>query len=572
MAARLTALLVVAIVAVTVVAGLIVGAQRDDENGPVTLIVYNGRVFAADGAGTFAEAVAIRGNRILRVGTNREIKRLRRPQTTVIDAHGGAVLPGFNDAHIGSSVLAFDHVNLLGASTLEQVQTRIASFASEHPDRPWVLGRGWSSQSFHGGQSARQILDAVVPDRPAQMTAEDGHAIWVNSRALELAGVTHGTPNPENGVIVRDPRSGEPTGVLKDAAVDIVARLVPRATPDERRRAVQAATIEAQRSGVTSVQHAHGGAGDLEVYDELRRSGDLTVRVYAAVPVTADLDEAQADQIDDLLKRFPDDPLIKAGAAQVVVESHPETRRAAAHGAAASAISTPDELNRVVALVDRRGWQVVAHASDERAVRMTLDALEHAARTNPQPARGRRHRIEHVDAVDPADGPRFAALGIIASVQPSGRLPGRDRPAAWSGPAESGRAPMPWLLASLHESGGRLVLGSDWPAGPFDPRLTLIRIVAGTQAEDGAGGIRLQDQGLALTSAIEAYTAGAAYASFDDHRKGTLTPGMLADLVILSSDIFTQPPSRLLDARVDVTIFDGRVVYERPNEAGDTSS
>ena len=198
MASRLTTFIVVLIVAGTLVAGLIVGAQRDDESGPVDLIVTNGRVYTGS-ASSFAEAVAIRGNTILRVGTNREIKRLRRPQTAVVDAHGGSVLPGFNDAHLHlmSGGLALSHVNLLDATTLEDMQSTVKTFAASHPERPWVRGRGWYYDPFPGGLPIRQQLDAAVPDRPAYLVAYDGHTGWANTRALEAAGITRRTPESD---------------------------------------------------------------------------------------------------------------------------------------------------------------------------------------------------------------------------------------------------------------------------------------------------------------------------------------------------------------------------------------
>ena len=287
MAARLTAYVVVGIVAATLIAGLIVGAQRDDSDGPVDLIVRNAKVYTAGTRGTMAEAVAIRGNQILRVGSDRDISRLARPQTTVIDAQGAAVLPGFNDYHVHfiTGGLELDRIDLSDATTLDDVQERLLAWAEANPDAPWVLGRGWFSHSFPGNQPTRQQLDAVIKRRPAQILSHDGRTSWVNTRALQLAGITRKTADPPHGVIVKDPRTGEPTGVLTEAAVSLVSQTLPQPTREERVQALRAAIAEAHRNGVTSIQNAGGSTDEFELYADALRSGDLSLRVYSALSV-----------------------------------------------------------------------------------------------------------------------------------------------------------------------------------------------------------------------------------------------------------------------------------------------
>ena len=238
MAARLAAILVVAIVGTTLIAGLIVGAQRDDNSGPVDLIIHNARVYVADDLGSMAEAVAIRGNKILKVGSEREVMRYRRPQTTVIDAHHGAVLPGFDDAHASlvAGGLARDGVRLDGAETLDDIQSRVSEWVEARPDAPWVSGGGWSYDAF-ADQPVRTQLDAAVSDRPARLLSLDGQSLWVNTKALQAAHITRKTPNPKDGVIVRD-RRGEATGLLRGAAMAIVDRVVPPPTREERAKAL----------------------------------------------------------------------------------------------------------------------------------------------------------------------------------------------------------------------------------------------------------------------------------------------------------------------------------------------
>lgn len=569
MASRLTAYIVVTIVAGTLIAGLIVGAQRDDD-GPIDLIILNAKVYTGD-HDTFAEALAIRGNTILRVGGNREIKRLRRAQTTVLDAHGGAVLPGFNDSHVHflGGGLSLEHVDLLDAVTLDQIQEKIRGFAAAHPDQPWVRGRGWYYAPFPGGLPTRQQLDAIVADRPAYMTCYDGHTAWVNTKALQLAGITRRTPNPKNGIVVKDPKTGEPTGVLKEAAQGLMDKVLPQPTRDDKLRAIRAGIIEAHRFGVTSVQNASGTPDEFELYDEIRRAGDLTLRVYSALSIRPGFTEADADRFEPVRKLFADDPLFKAGAVKLVSDGVIEAHTAAMLAPYANRPTTgnpnyaADEVNRIVAMMDRRGWQIMIHAIGDGAIRMALDAYTRAAAANPAPPRGRRHRIEHIESVDTADIPRFGKLGVIASQQPFHGNPSANQIDVWAGNIGPDRASRAWAWKSIRDAGGRLAFGSDWPVVTMDPRVGVNMAVNRTTPDGKPEGGWLPEQKLALADVIDAYTSGAAYASFDEQRKGTLARGMLADIVIMSNDIFTAPLERLLDAAVAVTIFDGKVVFTR---------
>lgn len=575
MASRITTFIIVLIVAGTLVAGLIVGAQRDEENGPVDLIITNGRVYTArDGA--FAEAVAVRGNKILRVGTNREIKRMRRPQTVTVDAHGATVLPGFNDSHshLLSGGLSLAHLDLLGATTFEQMQTAIRDYAAAHPDRPWIRGRGWYYEPFPGGLPTRQQLDALVPDRPAYFTAYDGHTGWANSRALAAAGITRATRNPPNGTIVKDPRTGEPTGVLKEAAMGLMRHALPEVTREERLSALRRAIDLAHAQGVTSVQNAGAAADDFALYDELRTLGELDLRVYNALSVSPGPSEADLARLEATRTAYPDDPVLKAGAVKLMLDGVVESHTAAMLAPYADRATTGQlnftqaELDRLVATLDRRGWQVMIHAIGDGGVRSALDAFAHAAKANPPPARGRRHRIEHIETIDPADVPRFAALGVTASLQPFHGSPGPNQIDVWKANLGEPRASRSWVYNSLLTSGARVAFGSDWPVVPMDPRLGLHVATTRTSPDGVPEGGWIPEERITLAQAVDAYTSAGAWASFDEHRKGTLAPGMLADIVVLTSDIFA-PGARLLDTQVALTVFDGRVVFDR-EQAGKT--
>lgn len=569
MAARITAYLVACIVGVTLIAGLIVRAQRADDD-VVDLIVINGRVYAGDGAEDLAEAVAIRGNKVIRVGSNREIQRLRRAQTTIVDAKGGAVVPGFNDAHAHfiSGGLSLDQVNLLEAATLDAIKDTVRIWSSVHPERAWITGRGWYYQPFAGSLPTRQLLDTLVPDRPAYLIAYDGHTGWANSKALELAGITRHTRNPLNGVIVKDSR-GEPTGALKEAAMALMT-VAPQPTAEDKVAAIRAGLVEAHRVGITSVQNAGGSAEDLALYDGLRKRGELTLRVYQALPVDAALDEAGLAALGKVREQFADDPLLKTGAVKLiadgVIESHTAAMLEAYEHRPVSKGEvrfTPEQLDKTVSMLDREGWQVMTHAIGDAAVRMTLDAYEAAATANPKPERGRRHRIEHIETIDPADIARFGKLGVIASMQPVHATPSPTPGDVWSTSIGAERAAHGWLWASIAKAGGRLAFGSDWPVMTLDPMMGLHVAVNRTTVDGLPAGGWLPAERLPLRKAIDAYTSDAAWASFDEQRKGVLERDMLADLVVLSEDIFETPAARLTDAQVMVTIVDGKVVYRR---------
>jgi predicted amidohydrolase YtcJ len=573
MAARLTTYVVVGIVAATLIAGLIVGAQRDDD-GPVDLIVFNGKVYTADASGSIAEAVAVRGNQILRVGSNREINRLRRAQTVVVDALGAAVLPGFNDASARfiDAGISLDAVNLAGAATLDEMQARIRTWADAHPERSWVIGRGWTTSAFATGLT-RQLLDAAVSDRPAYMVSEDGRAGWLNTRALTLAGITSHTNAPADGTILHDAR-GAASGVVKGSALALVDQVVPRLTREDRARGLRDAVREAHRNGITSVHDTTVHADDFRVYDEARRAGDLNVRVYSSIPVDGIAEAEALKRLESLTARYPDDPLFKMGGARITLDGAVESLEAAVlqpyEGQADDdrpARMDPDAFNRFVRLLDARGWQVTAEASGDRAVRMALDAFEHASKSNPAPARGRRHRIESIELIDRLDLPRFGRLGAIATLEPLRGTPTTTRLDAWIGAVGPDRASRAFPSRSLASARGRLEFGSGLPSAPLSPFEVMHVATTRTTLDGTPDGGWAPGERVTLKRAINALTAVPAYASFDEQRKGSLTAGMLADLVVLSNDIFDRPAAQLAHTTVAVTIFDGKIVYRHNAKA-----
>ena len=534
---------------------------------PADLIIVNGRVYPGGGA-PMAEAAAVEGDRIVAVGTTAEIEAHRGDATTVLDAKGGTVLAGFDDAHVHfmSGAESLDRVDLFDVASVAEAQQAIRNFADESPDQPWVLGRGWLYGTFPGGLPTRQQLDAVVSDRPALMDCYDGHTVWVNSRALELAGITRETPDPPKGVIVRD-ASGEPTGVLEESAQALVTDLLPEPTREEKLDLLRRGIRFAQSLGVTSVQNAGMSPEELELWAELDRAGELGVRMYAALPAPPGFSEEDAARYEEVLKQHPATGRLKTGAVKMFADGVIEARTAAMlepyTGTDATGIAnyTAEDMDRIVAMMDAKGWQVWIHAIGDRGIRMALDAFERAAEVNEAPARGRRHRIEHIEAVSAADIPRFGKLGVIASMQPYHAGPNQNVLEVWAGNIGPERASRAWAWKSIHDAGGRLAFGTDWPVVGLDPRPG-IHTALTRQTFDGKppGGF-VPDERLPLNDVLDAWTAGSAYASFDEEEKGVLAPGKLADIVVLSKDVFALPVEEVHTYEIVATIFDGELVY-----------
>ena len=533
------------------------------------LIIVNGKVHTMDAAGTIAQAVAVSGTTILKVGTTDEIKVLAGPATRVIDAQGHTVAPGFNDSHVHflSGGLSLGDVDLAGLTTLPQVQDTIRAFAATKSADAWIKGRGWLYAPFTNASPTKAQLDAVVSDRPAVMTCYDGHSVWVNSKVLALAGITKATKDPVNGVIVRDARTGEPTGHLKESAMDLLAGVLPNVTDDDRRAALKAAVAHANQFGVTSIQNAGGTVAEMALFDAARTAGDLTVRAYLATSAAGGITETDVDALDVAWKHYGDDPTVRTGIVKMFADGVIESQTAAMLApylgtrSAGTPNMTADDMHRIVAMFDKRGWQIQIHAIGDRAIRMALDAFAAAAKVNPAPARGRRHRLEHIEAVSATDIIRFGALGVIASQQPIHVVLGDTNQAVpkgpWPDPIGPERASRAWAWKSIQAAGGRLTFGSDWPVATLEAGQGIWLASTRIRAEKAA------DQRLSIHEALSGYTTWAAYASFDEQRKGTLAPGMLADIVVLGSDLAAAPIAAPTGVTVTTTIFDGKVVYQR---------
>lgn len=544
------------------------------------VVVEHGRIYTENPLQPWAEAMAVSGGKIVAVGTDKEIESHRGPGTQMIDAHRDVVLPGFTDSHIHflEGSLTLDEPDLNGARSVPDLQARLKDYASAHPGKGWVVGQGWSYDAF--GPAAlpdKKILDPIFPDRPVYLESFDGHTAWVNSKALEMAGITRNTPNPLDGRIVRDPKSREATGALKEDARHLVKRLVPLPGPEEKLAALRKGLALARQYGLVRVHAAgeprdtFGDFYDLELFDQLRRAGHLTLRLFISKIIEPpELTPADLSELEDSRTRFHDD-WIDVGAAKFfldgAIEAHTAAMMAPYSDDPDSAGSTnwePGNFNRAVAELDRRGFQIFTHAIGDRAVRLALDAYERAERLNGN--RDARPRIEHIETISSEDIPRFAQLGVIASMQPLHACPHAGT-GVWVRAVGPERERLAYAWNSLEKAGAHLAFGSDWEVVTLNP-WPGVQCAVTRQTDDGQPpGGWLPEQRLKVAQAIAGYTIGAAYAGHREKTEGSLEPGKLADLIIISQDPFAADPHKLGKTEVILTMIGGKVVYLRSADA-----
>jgi hypothetical protein len=503
------------------------------------------------------------------------------PATRRIDAGGGLIIPGLQDAHVHflSGARSLSNLELSKETTVDGVLSRIREFGRSHPEREWLTGRGWFYAVFPGGMPDRELLDRAVPDRPAAFEAYDVHCTWVNSPALERLGISGETPDPPRGEIVRD-QKGRPTGILKEAAMELVDRQLPQPTRAQDLDSLGRAMAIALSQGITGVQEAGTGIEEFELYAALAETGRARLRVRLGQQMEPGISMAEWDKRlaawEPIAFARRRDPWVAGGIvkgfADGVVESETamllapyEGKTAGSRGALGRPQWEPGELAEAVRVADARGWQVQVHAIGDGAVRLALDAYR-AAQSRNGP-RERRHRIEHIETIDPADIPRFAALGVIASMQPFHADPEPAQLELFKSKIGA-RASRGWAWGSISRAGGRLAFGSDWPVVDFDPRLGLNSAVHRTTTDGRPAGGWLPDQRLPVDQALSAYTSGAAHAGWQDDQIGKLEPGMLADVAVLDQDI-VRHPDRIMEVQTLLTVVGGRVVYERNSETSD---
>jgi predicted amidohydrolase YtcJ len=534
-------------------------------------ILVNGRIWTGDPARPWAEAAAVRDGRILAVGAAAGIRKMAGPATEVLDAGGGLVLPGFIDSHVhfvngGFSVMS---VQLRDAGSKSEFVRRIADKAKSLPKGEWVLNGEWDHQLFDPVElPRREWIDAVTPDHPVCVNRLDGHMILANSLALKLGGVTKATPVPPGGEIVKDPATGEPTGILKDAAMDLVYSRIPDPSPAQTRRAAEAAMSAAAEKGVTSVHDVSGEAG-FPVYQDLLREGKLATRISFYVPIAGSSPILALglkpgfgnDRLKFLgLKGFADGSLGSSTA--YFFEPYADDPRTS--GLLHGQMFPAGIMEQRVLAADKAGVQVAIHAIGDRANAIILDIFEKAAAAHdPVGAAGprdRRFRIEHAQHLRTEDVARFGRLKVIASVQPyhlidDGRWAEKKIGAA--------RVKMTYPFKALRDAGATLAFGSDWPVAPMDPVMGIYAAVTRRTLDEKNPGGWVPEQKIPLEDALKGFTANGAFAEFAEADKGTIAPGRLADFVVLDRDLFRIPAEEIRNAKVRLTIVGGEVVFRR---------
>ncbi len=533
------------------------------------LVLFNGRVWTgADNS--FAQAIAIKGNRIADVGADNRIRRMIGPGTQVIDLKGRLATPGFNDAHIhflGGS-LSLNEVDLNGCRTVAEMLERIGAYARKHPEAEWIKGRGWEYTKFPGGLPTKSYLDAVVRDRPVFLSAYDGHSAWVNSKALELAEIDQETRFEGYGEIVRN-AAGEPTGALKEGAQSLVRKIIPQPTREEKLAALRNGLKLAASLGITSIQNASGSPEEASLYEELLAGNELTARVSVAFSIGLQTTEEDLKRYSELRIKLNRAPMIKADSVKIMLDGVIESHTAAMidrysdlpanHGAPMGILAIPpDQYRALVINADKLGFQIYTHAIGDRAVREALSAYDVAYRNNPH--RLTRHRIEHIETISPDDLGRFARLGVLASMEPIHADPATVD--VWARAIGAERLPFSFAWSSLIKAGATLVFSSDWPAAISINPIRGLHIAVNRRTTDGdppKGWI--PEQRIRISDAMRAYTYTAAYASFEEHVKGVIAPEMLADIAVFSQDLFKIDSMKIHETRVVMTIFDGKVIY-----------
>jgi hypothetical protein len=541
-------------------------------SAPAETILTHARIYTVNPLRPWAEALAIAGGKLTAVGTEKEIAAYRGPSTRVIDAGGRLVLPGITDPHThftsGSRSLA--QIDLHGAETMPEISSRVREYAARHPGDGWILGRGWVYSTF-GAEALphREALDAIISNRPVLLTAYDGHTTWANSKALAMAGVTRDTSDPLNGIVVRDPRSGEPTGALKEAASELVRKVIPAPSREETLAAFREGMAHANRLGVVGLHTLGGDAGALDLLEEIRLSGGLSLRMYVSYRTAApEITPAMFEEAEKARRTYNDE-WISANLIKFVLDGVIESHTAAmlAPYSDDPALSgkmfwSADKYKAAVAEFDRRGFLITTHAIGDAAIRLALDAYQAANKANG--TTDSRMRIEHIEDVSAADVPRFGALGVIASMQPLHAYPDDNALHVWARNVGPERATRAFAWHSIAAAGGRLAYGSDWPVVTINPWEGMQNAVTRETTQRTPAGGWVPAERVTLEQTVEAYTMGSAYSGRREKTQGSLEAGKLADLIILSQDIFKVDPHTLGKTEVLLTMVGGKVVYEAP--------
>ena len=532
------------------------------------LVLRGGEIYTMDAARSWAEAVAIRDGRILFVGADSEMEALIGAETQVVDLGGRMVLPGMHDVHIHpiSGGMEAAACNLNGLKTSEEYVEAIRRYADAHPDEAWITGGGWLMSAFGpGARPRREILDAIVADRPVFLTSSDGHTAWVNSKALEIAGITRDTPDPADGRIDRDPQSAEAIGSLQEGAAGLVEKFVPAPSEATRLSGLRYSVAMLNGYGITGLQDASVSEDDLATYDTLDASHELSLHVVAAQWWERDQGLEQIATIKARRERYTRGH-VRATTVKIMQDGVMENYTATMlepylieGDVRGIPMVEPEHLKDVVTELDAEGFQVHFHAIGDAAVRQCLDAVQSARENNGAP--GHRHHIAHLQLIDSADIPRFRELDVIANYQPLWAWADdyiTDLTIPFIG-AE--RASHMYAIRSLHDSGAMIAFGSDWSvstANPFEQIEVAVRR-ADPALDDGT--VFVAEQRIDLPEALAAFTIDAAFTNGMEHDAGSLETGKYADLVVLDRNLFTIDVREISEAKSLLTLFEGRPVH-----------
>lgn len=554
-------------------AGIVVMGCMDPEaeqQAPETadIVFQNGSIYTVDINHSWANAVAISDGRIIYVGSDEGAEELIGPSTEVVDLDSRMMLPGFQDVHIhpiGGGIEALA-CNLNDLTTLDEYLAAIETCASENPDKEWILGGGWSMAVFGPGANAsRKLLDEIVPDRPVMLTSADGHSAWVNSKALEIAGVTAETPDPDDGVIDREPGSSEPLGSLQEGAMYLVRKHAPATDLETRTAGLRYAIEMLNNYGITSIQDASVDEEDLKAYRALDDRGELRLRVVASLWWERGNGVEQIEQFKTLREQYTKGR-VRATTVKIMQDGVMENYTAAMlepyigqGDNKGIPMVEPEALKSAVTALDAADFQVHFHAIGDAAIRQALDAVEAALAENGN--LGHRHHISHLELIDPADIPRFRELHVVANFQPLWAFADSyitDLTIPFIGPERSR-----WLypIASVSRSGGMIAFGSDWSvstANPFDEMETAItRMGSGGETSEPF----LPDERIDLPLALAAFTINAAYVNTNEDDTGSIEVGKYADVIVLDRNLFDVSPQEISETGVLLTMIEGQVVH-----------
>lgn len=535
------------------------------------LLLTNGAVYTMSAARPWASALAVAKGKILYVGDDRGALRLRGGSTVVADLGGKMVLPAFQDSHIHlvTGGVELGLCNLNGLRTKEEVFEKIKAYAAANPGQAWVTGGGWDLPVFPQANPRKEDLDALVPDRPAALSSADGHSAWVNSRALELAGVTKDTADPAGGRIERDPKTGEPTGTLRESAAGLVEKLVPELDLEDYIKGLRAGLRLANRFGIASIIEASASEKILDAYAALDRSGELSVRVLASLHVDTGKGIAEVERLVKLRQAYRGARL-KSTAAKIFADGVMEPHTAALlepyidrPGDRGTPLLEPAAFNTLAAALDAADFQIHVHAIGDRAIRMSLDALEAAGRANG--FRDMRHHIAHLELIDPADIPRFKRLGVAANFQALWAYADpyiTDLTIPILGPDRSR-----WLypIGSVARTGAVIAGGSDWSVSSMNPLEAIQVALTRRGPDDPPGEAWIPEEKVDLETMLRAYTTNGAWLSHDEEARGSLEPGKAANLIVLGRNLFKIPPKEIGRVKVLLTLLDSREVFRDPS-------